>query len=138
MAEPTVTHRAIYRFLRDCDQESIDTIILSLADHVGMSGPRLRPEAWWYHAALGREMIRQYLSGPDRRGQPVPRLLTGKDLQQELGLTPGPTLGKLLDEITEAYVLGDLRTRDDALAYARHRLQEMQTASRKDGEAHPK
>jgi len=48
-----------------------------------------------------------------------PRLLTGEDLIQELQLTPGPLFKKLLAAVLQAELMGEVTTREEALALAR-------------------
>jgi poly(A) polymerase len=50
-----------------------------------------------------------------------PPLLTGKDLIK-LGLTPGPALGALLDEIREKQLADELKTPRQAMAWVKKRL----------------
>lgn len=52
--------------------------------------------------------------------KPAP-LITGRDLL-ELGLTPGPLVGQILREAEEAQLDERLRSREDALAFARQRV----------------
>jgi tRNA nucleotidyltransferase/poly(A) polymerase len=52
-----------------------------------------------------------------RRGDPSEPLLRG----DELGLPPGPEIGRLLAEIEEERVAGTIATREEALDYARRR-----------------
>mgnify|MGYP001362874513 CR=1 FL=1 len=52
----------------------------------------------------------------------LPRpFITGRDLIAA-GLKPGPGFGKILNEITDLQLAGDLKTRDDALAYLQQNL----------------
>ncbi|MCG3146574.1 MAG: Poly(A) polymerase I [Verrucomicrobiae bacterium] len=51
-------------------------------------------------------------------------LLTGHDLLA-LGFTPGPLVGQVLQEVAEAQLDERLRSREEALAYARHRRAEL-------------
>jgi len=48
-----------------------------------------------------------------------PRLLSGGDVQQLLGIPPGKAVGRVLDAVRSAQVDGTIRTRDEALAMAR-------------------
>jgi tRNA nucleotidyltransferase/poly(A) polymerase len=52
-----------------------------------------------------------------RRGDPAEPLLRG----DELGLPPGPEIGRLLAEIEEERVAGTIATKEEALDYARRR-----------------
>ena len=47
-----------------------------------------------------------------------PRLVTGDDLMAELNIGPGPEVGRLLAAIEEARALGEVSTREEALALA--------------------
>ncbi len=49
-------------------------------------------------------------------------LLRGDDLIRDLGLAPGPVIGQLLEQVREARSSGEISTREEALALARHVL----------------
>ncbi len=55
-----------------------------------------------------------------------PRLISGHDIIQ-LGLPPGPALGKLLEEIREAQLEGAITTPEAALSYAKNRIKNSNT-----------
>ena len=57
---------------------------------------------------------------PPQVAAPAP-LLTGDDLLV-MGMKPGPELGAILREARELQLEENLRTRDEALAWARQRL----------------
>jgi len=61
------------------------------------------------------DALRWRAEGP---GRP---LLRGDELTGELGLSSGPRVGRLLEELAEAQFAGELATREQALAYARER-----------------
>jgi len=44
-------------------------------------------------------------------------LVNGHDLVADLGLSPGPKVGELLEKVREAYVEGRVRNREEALQY---------------------
>ena len=69
------------------------------------------------HLELAREMLREALAW-HREGQPRPPL-TGDELQAELGIEPGPEMGRLLDELRAAAFAGEIRGRDEAIELAR-------------------
>ena len=60
-----------------------------------------------------------------RSNEPAEPLLRG----DELGLPPGPEVGRLLEEIAEEQAAGTIATREEALEYARRNAQ----AVREDG-----
>jgi poly(A) polymerase/tRNA nucleotidyltransferase (CCA-adding enzyme) len=123
-AEPKVTNRAVYRFFRDAGAEGVDTLLLSLADHMGARGPRLNPQAWWQHAQFTRLMLEYYYAQPEK-GINLPRLVTGNDIMKALKLPAGPQVGEILELVREAQAEGEVRTKPEAIAFARALLQEL-------------
>ena len=69
------------------------------------------------HLDLARWLMAQAL---DWRAQGPPRPpLRGDELASELGLEPGPELGRLLAELQEAAFAGEADTREEAVELAR-------------------
>ncbi len=110
------TSRAIYRYFRDLGDVAVDTLYLALADYLAAKGPELMPDQWGEHARI----IAHILEYGTRQtaSEKIPRLVTGHDLMQELGLEPGPKVGLLLEKINEARAAGEVNTREEALALA--------------------
>jgi len=113
--EQSVSKRAVYRFFRDTGAEGIDVLFLSLADHWATRGPLLNPDHWAQHVAMTQAMLTYYLA-PEPAAAPV-RLITGDDILA-LGVASGPRVGELLDQVREAQAAGEVRTREEALAFA--------------------
>jgi putative nucleotidyltransferase with HDIG domain len=115
--ERPISRRHVYRYLRKTEPVEVEVTVLSVADRLATLGPRTRDEAVESHLELARELGREALAwrAGDRPTAPV----GGDDLITELGLDPGPEVGRLLDVIDEAAFAGEVRTRDDALCLAR-------------------
>ena len=64
-----------------------------------------------------RERVGLVLAALEEPSPPAP-LVDGRALMAALGLAPGPRVGELLGAIAEARALGDVGTREEALAYA--------------------
>ena len=113
------TRRAIYRYFRDTADAGIDTLFLSLADHLATRGPKLDLAGWQEHAKMVEYVLAQ-------RQQPEtvlpPKLIDGHDLINILGMSPGPRIGELLESVREAQAAGEVATREEALAYVSFRL----------------
>ena len=59
----------------------------------------------------------------ERRAERPPEpLVRGDELARELGIAPGPQIGRLLAELEEAQYAGEIRTREDAISLARSLL----------------
>ena len=118
--EQAPTRKAVYRFFRDTGEAGIDTLFLSLADHLGTMGPRVELEGWRRHVAVIDYVLRVRFE--ERVVVEPPKLVDGDDLMSALGLPPGPRIGELLELVREAQAAGDVTTREDAIALAQQEL----------------
>ena len=114
------TKRAVYRFFRATGEAGVDTLFLSLADHLGTVGPNVSWAGFQAHVAVVSHIL--HLRFEDPGVTSPPKLISGDDLMRELGLEPGALLGMLLEAVREAQANGDISTRGEALALARERL----------------
>jgi poly(A) polymerase len=114
------THRAIYRYFRDTEDGGIDTLFLSLADHLATRGPQLNLAGWQEHSRMVEYVLAQHL---EQERLVVPqKLVDGYDIINIFGLSPGPKIGEALEAAREAQASGEVATREEALAYIRERL----------------
>ncbi len=115
-----LTQRAVQRFFFATDEAGPDVLLHLLADHMATRGPNLNVRSWiaqaqWIDALLDTIW-----------GEPAPEpvvLADGDDLMRELGLRPGPLIGRLLAAIGEAQAEGAISTREQALALAQRLAQ---------------
>jgi len=111
--------RAVYDYLVATEPVAADVTLLSVADRLAArgEGPLASSEMVDAHRELARQMLREALvwhrEGPPRA--PV----TGDDLAAELGLMPGPEIGRLLDELRAATFAGEIESREQAIERAR-------------------
>ena len=114
------TSRAIYRYFRDVNDVGIDTLYLSLADHLATRGPELIPDQWEYHTRLVDYVLKEHFH---QKTEITPaKLVDGNDLINVFGMKPGSEIGELLEEIREAQASGELTIREEALDYVRKNL----------------
>jgi poly(A) polymerase len=111
--------RAIYRYLVACEPVEADVTLLSVADRLATRG-RKADEAIARHLELARQVLSEALAR--RAAGPLPPLVRGDELANELAIARGPRLGELLAMIAEARFAGEVSTRDEALALARAAL----------------
>ena len=109
--------RQIDRYLRSTAPWEVEIIVLSVADRLATRGPRTSPSSVQRHLALAREVMDAHFEIVDRG--PVRPLLAGDEAAADLGRPPGPWLAELLDQLREEQVVGAVRTRDEALRFAR-------------------
>jgi transcription antitermination factor NusB len=67
------------------------------------------------------ELLKEYFHKADLILHP-PRLIGGEELMRELAIGPGPHLSSLLEKIHQAQLVGEVRSRSEALEYAREVL----------------
>ncbi len=111
------TRRALSRFFRDTGDASTGLLLLSLADHLAARGPKADERSWRAHVEYLAWVLRSRFE--DETLVSPPRLVTGHDVMAELGLEPGPEVGRVLRAIEEAQASGEITTREEALALAR-------------------
>ncbi len=115
------TPRAVYRYFRDVGDVAIDTLYLSLGDHLAARGPDLEMEGWERHTGIIAHILE--VGTREQAPERMPRIITGHDLIAEFRLTPGPLVGTLLEGAQYAQAAGEVGTREEALAWVRSRLE---------------
>jgi putative nucleotidyltransferase with HDIG domain len=108
--------RAVYRYLKRTEPVEVEVTLLSCADRLATRGENAE-RATGAHLELAGELMPAAL---DWRRNGPPRLpLRGDELAEELGIAPGPELGRLLAELEEAAYAGEIGGREDAVELAR-------------------
>ncbi len=120
--EAPLPPRRVHEYLRATEPVAVDVTLLTVADRLSArgAGPLASPEMVEAHLALAREMVAAGLDW--RRAGPPGPLLRGDELAAELGLEPGPELGKLMAELEAAQYAGEVADRAAAVEHARNWL----------------
>jgi poly(A) polymerase len=117
--ECPLDRRQVYRYLARTTPVEVEVTLLSCADRLATQGRRAE-EATEAHLDLARELMHAALDWREHGPPGVP--IRGDELARELGIEPGPELGRLLAELTEAVYAGEVTTRDEAVGAARRLL----------------
>lgn len=104
--EMPLSRREIYRYLRECEAVPVDVTVLSVADRLATRGDRSE-EAIARHLELAGQMFGEALRWVE---EPPRAPVRGDVLARELGIRPGPELGRILAELEEASFAGRSRT----------------------------
>jgi poly(A) polymerase len=117
--ERPLSRRRIYEYLRETEPVSVDVTLLTVADRLSArgQGPVASEEMVEAHLELAREILAPALEW--HRGGPPRPLIGGERLVEEVGVEPGPQVGRLLDEIEAAQYGGEVGTPEEALQLAR-------------------
>jgi putative nucleotidyltransferase with HDIG domain len=114
--ERPLDRREVYRYLTRTSPVEVEVTLLSCADRLATRGRRAE-EATTAHLELAAELMHAALDWREHGPPPVP--IRGDELARELGIEPGPELGRLLAELAQAAYAGEAMTRDEAVAVAR-------------------
>ena len=93
--------------------------LLSVADRLATRGDGA-DEAIARHLELAREVIGEALRW-STQGAP-PALVRGDELARALAIEPGPLIGELLAAIAEEAYAGEVRSAQEAIAFAAARI----------------
>jgi putative nucleotidyltransferase with HDIG domain len=114
-----LSRRTVYDYLVATEPVAADVTLLTVADRLAArgEGPLASPEMVEAHLDLAREMLPDALAW-HRDGPPSPPL-SGDELADELGLSPGPEMGRVLEELRAEAFTGEISSRTQALERAR-------------------
>ena len=117
------TRKSIYRFFRDAGEAGVDLTLLGLADLRGTRDHTQTMENWQAALNIAGIFLENYWEKREETVAP-PRLLDGNELMKELNLDAGRIIGQLLEAIREGQAVGEVSTREEALALARKLLED--------------
>jgi poly(A) polymerase len=114
--ERPLDRRAVYRYLERTSPVEVEVTLLSVADRLATRGKNAE-RAIDAHLELAEELMPAALDWRRRGPPPVP--VRGDELAEELGIDPGPELGRLLRDLAEAAYAGEASDREQAIDLAR-------------------
>ena len=118
------SRRAIYRFFRKTGPAGVEVCLLALADLRATYEQTLPQETWTAALEVVRMLLEAWYEKKEEQVTPQP-LVDGNDLMRELSLKPGKKIGDLLEAVREAQAVGEVSTKEQALALARRRSEEV-------------
>lgn len=113
----SLSTKVILRFFRKYPGEFWAYFILFIADSMAARGGEAPLDRAQKTLLMTKEMLDRYYREIKPRVE-TPPLITGRDLIDKFGLSPGPLLGRILNDLENARLEGDIRDRDEALRYA--------------------
>ena len=119
MSSPQITEKIMMRFVRKMDANSIDNIILAMADRLSARGPEITDEVVEHNINLLTTLMKFYLDVRETL-KPLPIFLTGNDVMEILNIKPSPKLGKIMNSLHEAQLNGDVQTRERAVEFVQN------------------
>ena len=121
--EALPSRREVYRFWDANKEAGVDICLLAVADVLAIYGHTLTQDDLAPILDVVRTLLEAYWEHPE---QVSPNLLVdGNDIMQALDLPPGPKIGALMAAVREAQAVGEVETREQAIAFAARRLTEL-------------
>jgi poly(A) polymerase len=117
-----LSRRAIYRFFRHLGEESIDCILLFLADSLSYYSAQNTLDSK-HIKDFSRELIETYFAEFLYQKR-QPRLINGNELMEAFKLKPGKLIGLLLKKVAEAQAMGEISSKEEALKLIQALLRE--------------
>jgi putative nucleotidyltransferase with HDIG domain len=108
--------RAVLRYFDATDDAGVDVALLALADNAAK--PEVDEASFASLSAVVADLLGAWFRESASRVRPAP-VISGDVLMRELGLPPGPQIGRLLAALREAQVEGEVSDEAGALALAR-------------------
>ena len=116
MSAPEVNDKVMMRFVRKMDLNSIDVIILAMADRLSARGPEITEEMVDNNIRNLSHLLDFYLEKRESL-EPLPVLLDGNEVMNILKIKPSKQLGNIMNELHEAQMSGDILTKSQAIDF---------------------
>ena len=113
-----LTEKVMMRYIRHSEDNAIDNILIAQADRLSAQGPEITPQIVETNISNLNKLLNYYLSIKDTL-KPLPKLLDGNDVMKILNIKPSPILGKIMAEIKEAQISGDILTKEEAIKFVK-------------------
>ena len=120
-AESTViTPLDIHRFFKAGGSSGIDLVVMMLADYCSKIGSDFSMEGWLDLLERCRTLVEAWFTKP-KLINPTP-LIRGDEIINEFNLEEGPLIGRLLEQLVEKQVQGEIKSIGDAFAWLKNEL----------------
>jgi len=115
------TEKAVRRLVYKLGDLTPALIVLTLCDMYGSSSGKENDST-----AMVRKRCNDVMGAYNEwRKKPLPKLITGNELM-DLGFEEGPIIGKILNDIREKQISGEMTLKEEALLHASNQLKKQQ------------
>ena len=104
------------RYVRKMGENSIDNIILAKADRLSAQGVDVTKEMTKANIN-GLNMLLKFYIEIKPTLKPLPKLIDGNEIMKILNIKQSPILGKIINELHEAQLNGEVNTKEEAVEF---------------------
>lgn len=116
ISAPELNEKVMMRYVRKMEDNSIDVIILAMADRFSALGEAVTEDMVNQNISGLQNLMNFYISVKDSL-EPLPKLLTGNEIMSLLNIKPSPLLGKIITALHDAQLSGDVMTKEHAIDF---------------------
>lgn len=113
--------KAYMRFYRKMEDETIDIIAIAYADRMSALGPDVTEQMLKQNIDGLSSLLLGYMKAKNKLA-PLPKLIDGKEIMDMFSIPASPKLGKIIEELKEAQLNGDINTKEEAIAYLKQTI----------------
>jgi len=117
--QENLSEKAIMRMFRKIGEETPDLILLAMADRLSTRGPEITEEDIHKNITGLYFLLDKYKKAQEEINN-IPKLIDGNEVMQILEISKGPVIGKILKELYELQISGDINTRQEAVDFVRN------------------
>ena len=118
ISAPDLNDKVLMRYIRKMEDNVIDNIVLAKADRLSARGGDVTEEMINNNLNGLEKLLSFYLEKKDTL-KPLPKLLDGNEIMNLLNINQSPMLGKIIKNLHEAQLNGDITTREDAVKFVK-------------------
>lgn len=119
ISAPDVDDKIMMRYIRKMENNIIDNIVLAKADRLSARGEDITKEMIDANINGLNHLLKFYLEIKDSL-KPLPKLIDGKEIMAIKCIKQSPILGKIINDLKEAQISGEILTKEDAEKFVKN------------------
>ncbi|MCI1273925.1 MAG: HD domain-containing protein [Clostridiaceae bacterium] len=119
MQSPEITDKIMMRYVRKMNTDVIDNIVIAKADRLSARGPVITDEIVEKNISSLNKLLNFYNDNKDLL-KPLPVLIDGNEIMSILNINPSKMLGKILDELHEKQLNGEILDKEHAILFVKN------------------
>ena len=116
IAAPDLSEKVMMRYIRKMGNNVIDNITLAKADRLSARGVDVTDGMVEANLNGLNKLLNFYLQKRETL-KPLPKLLDGREIMEILNIGQSPMLGKIIKNLHEAQLNGDVTTKEEAVNF---------------------
>jgi putative nucleotidyltransferase with HDIG domain len=114
-----LSEKAIMRMFRKIGEETPELILLAMADRLSARGPEITEETVNKNIGGLFFLLEKYKQAREEV-KTLPKLINGKEVMNLLNIPASPIVGKILKELNEAQISGDINSEEEAINFVKN------------------